>query len=786
MKSFYSSILGLFCFFILQPLSAQLQLQGQLDYNMPTEQLSNLWSYTAPDGHKYALVGNGTGLSIVDIQDPSTPTELFQIVWNSSIWREVKTYRDHAYVTTEAGGGVMIVDLSGLPTSAPYTYFTDGGNLDAIHALHIDTAYARMYLYGANGTALADGAQVYSLSDPTAPVRIGSYQTNGYVHDGEARNNILYASHIYSGIVSICDMTDPTTPVVLGTVSTPTNFSHNTWLNDAGTVMFTTDENDNSYFGAYDVTDPTDIQLLDKIQLPTVPVSGGIVHNVYVYNDFLVASYYVHGIVVIDAHEPNELVLMEQYDTSPLTGNNMEGAWGVCPYYADSTIIASDMQEGLFVFKCAYRRASYLSGHVTNSVTAAPISNVTVTISSLSETRTTDMAGFYKMGLSLAGTYSITFSAFGYTSETTTATFTEGVINTLDIQLDPIVSITLSGNVLDSTTMTGVPNATVLLTNGIDTITTTTNASGVVSLTPFYAGTYTIIASHWGHVATTTSGVVIDGTQPITIYLEPGYADDFVSNMNWTATGTAVSGGWERGEPMGTDYMGTPCNPDLDVATDLGSLCYMTQNGGGSAGDFDVDNGSVTLISPNIDLSNYNDPYISFYTWFFNAGGSSTPNDTLKVTISNGDTTVLLYQIQEGSSDEATWKLTQLHLNDVITKTSTMTLRVYAVDASPGHLVEGGFDAFRIVDSMPTAISELDIKEISIYPNPAHDFIQVKNENHERLNISIMDINGKILLTKSLAADENRIQIQDLSAGIYFIKVMDRNANTRVQKFIKE
>lgn len=786
MKGFYTWILGILFLGLVQSASAQLQLQGHLGYSSPSEDLSNLWSYTAPDGHKYALVGNGTGLSIVDIQNPTTPTELFQIVWNNSIWREVKTYRDHAYVTTEGGGGVMIVDLSGLPAAAPYTYFTDGGALDAIHALHVDTAYARLYLYGANGTSMGDGALVYSLSDPTAPVFIGQYQNNGYVHDGEARNNVLYASHIYDGFVSICDMTIPSSPVVLGTVTTPTSFSHNTWLNDAGTVMFTSDENNNSYFGAFDITDPTDIRLLDKVQLPFVPDSGGIVHNVYVYNDFLVASYYVHGIVVIDAHEPDELVITEHYDTSPYNGNNFNGVWGVCPYYQDSTIIASDIEQGLFVFKCGYHRASYLSGHVTDAVTTAPISNVNVTISSLGETRTTDMAGFYKMGLSMAGTYSITFSAFGYTSQTMTATFAEGVINTLDVQLDPIASITLAGSVLESNTSIGVSHATVILTNGIDTISTTADSNGVVGLNPFYTGTYTIIASQWGHVTTYIPDVVIDGVQPFTIYLPKGYYDDFISNMNWVATATAVSGAWERGEPMGTNFTGMECNPELDVATDMGDLCYMTQNGGGAAGDFDVDNGSVILSSPNIDLSSYNDPYISFSTWFFNGGGTSTPNDSLKVTISNGDTSVVLYQIGNGSSDESTWKNTQLHLNSLIGKTSTMTLQVRATDATPGHLVEGGFDAFSIVDSMPTSILEPTTAEILIYPNPAHDFIEIKNQNHETWDVEISDINGKCLLSQKSSDTNHKIMIQMLNPGLYFIKLTYGKSYTKVQKFVKE
>ena len=39
--------------------------------------------------------------------------------------------------------------------------------------------------------------------------------------------------------------------------------------------------------------------------------------------------------------------------------------------------------------------------------------------------------------------------------------------------------------------------------------------------------------------------------------------------------------------------------------------------------------GNTILTSPIIDLTNYNDPYVSYYRWFFNGGGFGTPNDEL-------------------------------------------------------------------------------------------------------------------------------------------------------------
>ena len=94
-----------------------LNLVGQLSYG--TQTLSNIhgWVDTA-DGKEYALVGAQNGLSIVDISNPATPVQITQIPGPSSTWREIKTWGDYAYVTTENGTiGLQIVELTNLPAT---------------------------------------------------------------------------------------------------------------------------------------------------------------------------------------------------------------------------------------------------------------------------------------------------------------------------------------------------------------------------------------------------------------------------------------------------------------------------------------------------------------------------------------------------------------------------------------------------------------------------------------------------------------------------------------------
>ncbi|HQW87438.1 MAG TPA: hypothetical protein PLH93_09645, partial [Flavobacteriales bacterium] len=81
---------------------------GQYDYQAArNSDLSNLWGYTDEFGNEYALVGvngddnvqNSGGFSVVDVTDPANPVEVFFTPGPNSIWREIKTWGDHAYIT---------------------------------------------------------------------------------------------------------------------------------------------------------------------------------------------------------------------------------------------------------------------------------------------------------------------------------------------------------------------------------------------------------------------------------------------------------------------------------------------------------------------------------------------------------------------------------------------------------------------------------------------------------------------------------------------------------------
>lgn len=75
-----------------------------------------------------------------------------------------------------------------------------------------------------------------------------------------------------------------------------------------------TDEINNSFLTAYDITDLGNITELDKIK--TNPGSNSIVHNVHVSKDsFAVTSWYTEGFNIVDVSRPHNLIEVGKYDT---------------------------------------------------------------------------------------------------------------------------------------------------------------------------------------------------------------------------------------------------------------------------------------------------------------------------------------------------------------------------------------------------------------------------------------------------------------------------------------
>lgn len=369
--------------------------------------ISDIWGHADKAGNEYALVGAYNGFSIVDVTDPSALDEVYFESGVNSIWRDVKTWNNHAYVSTEGGNGILIVNMNPLPGDITESVYYTGStySFTTVHNIYVDE-YGKLYIFGANSGN--GGAIICDLTaDPMNPVELGRFDDH-YLHDGMARGDTLWGGAIYAGMMIAIDVSNPAFPSMMGTVSTPSQFTHNAWVSDNGEHVFTTDEVGDGFVAAYNVNNLSNIYETDRVQ--SSPGDNVIPHNVHVNNDYLVTSYYADGVTVHDANRPGNLIEVGFYDTSPnFSGDGYNGCWGAYPFLPSGNIVASDMQEGLYVLQPEYKRACYVEGTVTDSVTGAPLNNVTIRIQPTDIVTTTNLDGTYAFGTPIPGTYDIEF-----------------------------------------------------------------------------------------------------------------------------------------------------------------------------------------------------------------------------------------------------------------------------------------------------------------------------------------------------------------------------------------
>ena len=705
------------------------------DYEWSNTEGSDIWGWADPvDGSEYALVGLNDGFSVVNVSNPTNLVEMFYISDLNSTWRDIKTWGNYAYVTTEADAGLLIVDLSDMTGNTYWhvTNFTNpNGNsveFTAAHNIYIDEN-GIAYIFGAssnNSGTPADGVIFLDVNiDPIAPHYLGEWN-DYYIHDGMARGDTLYAGCIYEGELYIIDVSDKNNPQTLGHCPTPNAFTHNAWISDDGDFVFTTDEQTDSYIGAYDITNITNIQEVDRIQ--SNPGSLSIPHNTHVDGNFLITSWYRDGTTVHDITYPNNMIQVAYYDSYAGSGDGFDGCWGTYPFLPSGNIISSDInsssnQNGkLFVYRRDFQQACYLDGNITDVVTGTAISgaNIEILNTSVSNNTTSNLTGDYMSGTPTAGTYDVVFSKAGYLPDTIASTLSNGVLTTVNASLQPLISFNMSGMVVDVLS-NGVSGADVLIYNNDFTFNATTDVNGNFSINGIYEGNYEVVAGSWGYI-TSCSNEYINSSSVVSVVLDEGYYDDFTFDFGWSISGgisASDPGRWERGISEATDYQGLDFNPGNDINVDCYDFAYVTGlNSGGSAGGNDVDDSNTILTSPTFNLTSNQSHYLEYYSWFSNGGGGwgggATPNDSLLISITNGNTTVVLETMTSNSSDMGQWNLRSYNLDQYIPLTSTMQIIVETADwdALGGHLVEAGFDMFQI-NSSPTT----DVKDNTMFPN---------------------------------------------------------------------
>ena len=750
---------------------------------------NDVWNYIDPQGNEYAVIGAIQGTIIYSISDPENPEFVHFIRGSNSTWRDIKHQGEYIYVTTDTGSesdGLLIIDMTSAPGYVEHIFWkpeliigSDTTTLRTCHNLFIDENGV-CYLSGCNlgkrGVIFLD-----ITTDPLSPSVLG-YTNLQYSHDAYVRGDTLWSSDIFEGEFTVWNIIDKANPELLARQTTTTVFTHNAWLSDDGKYLFTTDEKVNAGVDAYDVSDLSDIKLLDTYRPGAAYNRGVLPHNAHYYNGYLVISHYSEGVKIVDVHQPDMMVEVGSYDTSPNFNSGGAGNWGASPYSPRNLVLASDRQEGLYVFQPNYQRASYLIGNVSEEGSGEPIDDVEVIISDSEATRTfTNAFGEYNSGLPVSGTVEVLFTRFGFDTLIATVDIVQGEVTVLNVEMKRSPKYVISGKVVSGATGKAILGAIVEVENAHAYHRAETDSEGnfliedVVSFPE-----YSIEVGIWGHHEMKYDISVLGHLVLSTMTLDRGYKDDFILDLGWEATADedVRSGFWVRERPIPTFRGNTPSNPFSDVQGDLGNECYVTGNGPGGPGAFDIDLGAVYLTSPVMNLQdNYDNPLLRYHFWWMQGSGSpSNQNDSIFIYALSGVDTVLL-ELYGPEDADPSWRESTFELENYLTDLSAVQILFKAQDSEPDHIVEMGVDAFLVEGSTVSVDEGISRQsEMNIIPNPAAESILVRLDVPEvQRNYRYVIVNGKgeQVTNGNFSGIEHRIDVSALPSGIYFIQVSD-------------
>lgn len=336
--------------------------------------------YVSPSGREYAIMCLRNGNSVVEVTDPENAQIIGHVNGPVSLWHETYVMGDFAYAATEGGGGIQIIDLRNVDNGQVSLHSTyTGQGLSSIHTIQANPVSKRVYANGSNiGFAIID------FTNPTAGAYRGKW-TNSYVHDSiivtwtegvHAGKEIAFICGAQNGLY-ILDVTNPSNIVQLARLFyVGDGYCHSASLSPDRKYLYVNDEFDElNNKVATASTWVIDIQNLTAPFVKSIFTNGlpVIDHNSWEQDGFLMLASYSAGMRVYDIRDVNNIKETGWFDTYP-SGNpeDFVGNWGVFAGFPSRTVVASDMQRGLFIFDPSEAKGE-----------GAPILNVNLEIGSL-------------------------------------------------------------------------------------------------------------------------------------------------------------------------------------------------------------------------------------------------------------------------------------------------------------------------------------------------------------------------------------------------------------------
>lgn len=190
------------------------------------------------------------------------------------------------------------------------------------------------------------------------------------------------------------------------------------------------------------------------------------------------------------------------------------------------------------------------------------------------------------------------------------------------------------------------------------------------------------------------------------------------------------------------------------------------------------------------------------YTWIDGityTSSTTTPTFTVQGGNSNGcnaemslDLTILpfpsitivdnngTYEATPGLSNYQWYRNNQMLIGETNSTYTPTTFGGYTCETSNGSCT--GVSNM-IVRGVTTGIGTIEFEEISIYPNPAQDYLNIEVGQEELTSLKMFDVTGK--LVRDLNVKQTQFYVGDYAKGMYFIELANEERRSLVKIILK-
>jgi len=340
--------------------------------------LNDIWGWTdETTGREYVIIGRNDGTSFVDLTDAAHPLYLGDLPMTAgaraSTWRDMKVYKDHAYIVSDAAGqhGVQVFDLArlrGLRTPQAFTEDFLYTRIASAHNIVINEETGFGYVVGSSGggETCGGGLHMIDLRQPKTPTFAGCHADvksgragTGYSHDAQCLvyrgPDADYAGReICIGLnetaLSLADVSNKAATKVIATASYPkVAYAHQGWFSEDQRFFFSNDEGDEGKGDptrtlVWDMSDLDDPVLVKEYFATTMDTD----HNLYVRGNYMYQSNYGAGLRILDVSNPAEPREVGFFNTDSQGGG---ASWSNYPYFKSGVIAVTGMGTGVYFLK---------------------------------------------------------------------------------------------------------------------------------------------------------------------------------------------------------------------------------------------------------------------------------------------------------------------------------------------------------------------------------------------------------------------------------------------------